>query len=123
MERAESRVTWPPAHATEACPHHGEPGTGLEQRPQSAEPTPGSWRQVSVTARDRVSTVLSRGLEALSSGGPGADPARRGERGAVLCPQTPLRDGHVDGSRHTSGQQGHPEAIRGRAVAVALWVA
>lgn len=123
MERAESRVTWPPAPATEACRHHGEPGTGLEQRPQSAEPTPGSWRQVSVTARDRVSTVLSRGPEALSSGGPGADPARRGARGAVLCPQTPLRDGHVDGSRHTSGQQGHPEAIRGRAVAVALWVA
>lgn len=90
MERAESRVTWPPAHAAEACRHHGEPGTGLEQRPQSAEPTPGSWRQVSVTARDRVSTVLSRGPEALSSGGPGADPARRGERGAVLCPQTPL---------------------------------
>lgn len=82
MERAESRVTWPPAHAAEACRHHGEPGTGLEQRPQSAEPTPGSWRQVSVTARDRVSTVLSRGPEALSSGGPGADPVSVGPSSA-----------------------------------------
>lgn len=123
MERAESRVTWPPAHATEACRHHGEPGTGLEQRPQSAEPTPGSWRQVSVTARDRVSTVLSRGPEALSSGGPGADPARRGSVGPSSARRPHSQDGHVDGSRHTSGQQGHPEAIRGRAVAVALWVA
>lgn len=120
MERAESRVTWPPAHAAEACRHHGEPGTGLEQRPQSAEPTPGSWRQVSVTARDRVSTVLSRGPEALSSGGPGADPVSVGPSSAR---RPHSQDGHVDGSRHTSGQQGHPEAIRGRAVAVALWVA
>lgn len=105
----------------------GTTGAGDGPGAQSAVPTPRSWHWVSGTARDRVSVVLSHGLEALSHGRPGAGPAQQGERGACPLPSDPTRDGRADGPWHTSGQQGHPRspevAIRGSMVAVALWVA